>query len=382
MVKDKRGMKHALKYSQEYILNFLIERGVLSESREKLIQELRNNTNYEPREIMELINSYFKWREALPEFSLRINQRLDEASERYGTEFQKVGKKVLGIIKRDNQNLVVDVSGINEMVYQQEPGSIIWCVRDDGVLAALTYQRSENVIAWSRHIFGGVFGTGDAVCESAATISGDLTEDEVWVIIKRTVNGATKRYVECFSDFDFDETDPTDFKFLDSHLSYSGSSTTTLSGLSHLEGQAVSILADGSVHANKTVSSGAITLDRAVTKACVGLSYDSILQTMRIEGGAAEGTSQGKTKRISKVVLRLFETVGVKVGPSLSNLELVPFRTTSSNLSAPVDTLLAGDKEIEFRDDYNSDGFIIIKQDQPLPCSVLAIYPTLVTSDG
>ena len=181
-------------------------------------------------------------------------------------------------------------SGINEMVYQQEPGSIIWCVRDDGVLAALTYQRSENVIAWSRHIFGGVFGTGDAVCESAATISGDLTEDEVWVIIKRTVNGATKRYVECFSDFDFDETDPTDFKFLDSHLSYSGSSTSTLSGLSHLEGQAVSILADGSVHANKTVSSGAITLDRAVTKACVGLSYDSILQTMRIEGGAAEGT--------------------------------------------------------------------------------------------
>jgi hypothetical protein len=273
-------------------------------------------------------------------------------------------------------------SGINEMVYQQEPGSIIWCVRDDGVLAALTYQRSENVIAWSRHIFGGVFGSGDAVCESAATISGDLTEDEVWVIIKRTVNGATKRYVECFSDFDFDETDPTDFKFLDSHLSYSGSSTTSLSGLSHLEGQVVSILADGSVHANKTVSSGAITLDRAVTSACVGLSYDSILQTMRIEGGAAEGTSQGKTKRISKVVLRLFETVGVKVGPSLSNLELVPFRTTSSNLSAPVDTLLAGDKEIEFRDDYNSDGFIIIKQDQPLPCSVLAIYPTLVTSDG
>jgi len=116
VVKDKRGMKHALKYSQEYILNFLIERGVLSESREKLIQELRNNTNYEPREIMELINSYFKWKEALPEFSLRINQRLDEASERYGTEFQKVGKKVLGIIKRDNQNLVVYVSGINEMV--------------------------------------------------------------------------------------------------------------------------------------------------------------------------------------------------------------------------------------------------------------------------
>ena len=279
-------------------------------------------------------------------------------------------------------NDTVTKSGINEMVFQQEPDSIIWCVRDDGVLAGLTYQRSENVVAWHRHIFGGSFGSGNAVCETAATISGTLTEDELWVIVKRTINGSTKRYIECFSDFDFDETDATDFKFLDSHLSYSGASTTTLSGLSHLEGQTVSVLADGSVHADKTVTSGSITLDRAVTKACVGLPYNSVLQTMRIEGGAAEGTSQGKTKRISKVVLRLFETVGVKVGPSLTDLETVPFRTTSSALSSPVDTLLAGDREIEFRDDYNSDGFIFVKQDQPLPCSILAIYPTLVTSDG
>ena len=280
-------------------------------------------------------------------------------------------------------NETVTDTGINEMSYQQEPGSNIWCVRDDGVLACLTYQRSENVIAWSRHIFGGAFGSGKAVCESVASISGVLTEDEVWVIVKRTINGATKRFVECFSDFDFDETSPTSFKFLDSHLSYSGSGTTTLSGLSHLEGQTVSILGDGATHANKVVNgSGQITLDRSVTSACVGLPYDSILQTMRIEGGAAEGTSQGKTKRISKVVLRLFETVGVKVGPSLTNLETIPFRTTSSLLSNPVDTLLSGDKEIEFNDDYNSDGFIFIKQDQPLPCSILAIYPTLVTSDG
>ncbi len=74
---------------------------------------------------------------------------------------------------------------------------------------------------------------------------------------------------------------------------------------------------------------------------------------------------KGKTKRISKVVLRLFETVGVKVGPSLTDFETVPFRTTSSDLSAPVDTLLAGDKEVEFRYDFNTDGFIFIKQDQP-----------------
>ena len=279
-------------------------------------------------------------------------------------------------------NDAVTESGIVQMEWQQEPDNILWCVRDDGQLAALTYQRSEEVVSWHRHILGGSFGSGNAVVESIASISGVLNEDELWCIVKRTINGSTKRYVECFSDFNFDETDATDFKFLDSHLTYSGSATTSLSGLSHLEGQTVSILADGSVHANKTVSSGSITLDRSVTKAVVGLSYDSVLQTMRIEGGAAEGTSQGKTKRISKVVLRLFETVGVKVGPSLSNLETIPFRTTSSNLSAPVETLLEGDKEIEFNDDFNSDGFIFIKQDQPLPASILAIYPTLVTNDG
>ena len=279
-------------------------------------------------------------------------------------------------------NDTVTTSGINEMAYQQSPDSILWCVRDDGVLSGLTYQRAEQVTSWHRHILGGVFGSGNAVVESVATISGTLNEDELWVIVKRTINGATKRYVECFAQFDFDETTPTDFRFLDSHLTYDGSATTTLSGLSHLEGQSVSILADGAAHANKTVSSGAITLDRSVTKAVVGLSYDSVLQTMRIEGGAAEGTSQGKTKRISKVVLRLFETVGVKVGPSLTNLEAVPFRTTSDPMDTPVSTFIAGDKEIEFNDDFNSDGFIFIKQDQPLPCSVLAIYPTLVTSDG
>ena len=279
-------------------------------------------------------------------------------------------------------NDTVTKTGVNEMTYQQSPDSILWCVRDDGVLAGLTYLRGEEVIAWHRHILGGAFGSGSAVVESVASISGSLNEDELWVIVKRTINGATKRYIECFANFDFDETTPTDFRFLDSHLTYSGSATTSLSGLGHLEGQTVSILADGATHPTKVVSSGSITLDRATEKAVVGLSYDSVLQTMRIEGGAAEGTSQGKTKRISKVVLRLFETVGVKVGPSLSNLEAIPFRTSSDPMDTPVSTFIAGDKEIEFNDDFNSDGFIFIKQDQALPCSVLAIYPTLVTSDG
>ena len=385
-------------------------------------------------------------------------------------------------------NESVTNTGINEISYQQSPHSILWCVRDDGILAALTYQRSENVVSWTRHKMGGHFaeatvtvtdysnisvgtkliltksdGTkvtftseassgdapdetlgfrpnesndttadniytainahadftvenpaanvvtiretlhgaglltidstddvrlavsneGNAVVESIASISGSLNEDELWVIVKRTINGNTRRYVECFTDFDFDELDAEVFHFLDSGLSYDGTATTSITGLDHLEGENVQILADGATHDDKIVSSGSITLDRSAKKVKVGLPYDSILQTMRLEGGSAEGegTSQGKIKRISRVVLRLFETVGVKCGPSLTKLDIVPFRTTSDTLDQPVSTLLAGDKALEFDGDYGSD-FIFVKQDQPLPLSVLAIFPTLVTHDS
>ena len=127
VVRDKRGLKHAMKYSKEYILNFLIEREVLSCHRNVLINELRKYTNYQTTEIMELVNSYFKWKVAFPTNTLQQNLQLDEASERYGTQFEKVGNKILGVVNRDNRNLVIDVSGVNEMVLAEiNNGGINW----------------------------------------------------------------------------------------------------------------------------------------------------------------------------------------------------------------------------------------------------------------
>jgi len=340
--------------------------------------------------------------------------------------------------------------GITQMAYQEEPLSIIYAVREDGELVAVTYQRDQQVVAWHRHIFGGSFGTGNAVCESVAVIPTDLDEYEVYVIIKRTINGATKRYVEVLNTFDFTETDNTSFNYLDSQLNYDGVSTTlngdisnsattitltdassfnsagkikinkeiikytgkssndltgctrgenlttaaahtsgdtvdqvveTLSGLSHLEGQTVSILADGATHPTKTVSSGAINLDRAAKKVKVGLAYTSLLQTMRIDAGSQNGTSQGKTKRIYEITLRLFETVGVEVGPDLDHMERIPFRSSANPMNEGI-APFTGDKEVEFRGNYDTDGFIVIRQTQPLPLTVLSVYPRLVTNDG
>jgi hypothetical protein len=271
--------------------------------------------------------------------------------------------------------------GITQMAYQQEPNQIIWLVRGDGELIGFTYQREQQVTAWHRHIFGGAFGSGKAVCESVAVIPTDDTEYEVYVIIKRTINGATKRYIEVLNTFDFTNTDNTTFNFLDSQLDYNGSATTTISGLSHLEGQTVSILADGATHADKVVSSGSITLDRSSTKVKVGLSYTSLLQTMRIDAGARDGTSQSKTKRIYEITIRLFESVGVEVGPDLNNLERIPFRSSANAMNQGI-TPFTGDKEVEFRGNYETDGFVFVRQTQPLPLTILSLYPRLVTNDG
>ena len=340
--------------------------------------------------------------------------------------------------------------GIVEMAYQEEPLAIIWCVRNDGELIALTYQREQEVVAWHRHIFGGAFGSSKAVCESVAVIPTEDSEYELYMIIKRTINGATTRYVEYLNTFDFDQTDNTSFNFLDSQLNYSGATSTlngdisnsantvivasgtdftssgkikiggeiitytgkstnnltgctrgtesttaaahtsgdtvkqvvnSLSGLNHLEGQTVSILADGATHPDKTVSSNAVTLDRFANSVKIGLGYTSILKTMRIDAGSQNGTSQAKTKRIYEVTARLYESVGVEVGPDLNNMERVPFRKSSDPMDQGIPPF-TGDKEVEFRGNYDTDGFMMVRQTQPLPLTLLSLYPRLVTNDG
>ena len=287
-----------------------------------------------------------------------------------------------GYIAPDMTILAEHISegGLTQMAYQQEPNQIIYAVRGDGELIGLTYQREQQVTAWHRHIFGGVFGAGNAVCESVAVIPTDDTEYEVYVIIKRTINGATRRFVEYINNFDFTETDNTTFNFLDSALAYSGSAVTTISGLDHLEGQTVSVLANGATHPDKTVSNGSITLDRSSTNVKVGLSYSSILQTMRLDAGSQNGTSQGKTKRIYEITIRLYESVGVEVGESLDNMERIPFRTSSDPMDQGIPPF-TGDKAVEFRGNYDTDGFIFVRQTQPLPLTILSLYPELQTND-
>tara|TARA_Y100000004_G_scaffold136916_2_gene155117 strand:- start:12335 stop:14863 length:2529 start_codon:yes stop_codon:yes gene_type:complete len=282
-------------------------------------------------------------------------------------------------------------SGIRTITYQQEPDNIVWCVLNNGKLCGMTYRREEEVVAWHSHDIAGEF-TGVhyinsdvnmtypyGVVESVAVLPSELDEDDLYIIVKRTIGGQVKRFIERFNFFDFG-SNILDAYFVDSGLTYFGSETTSLGGLSHLEGQTVEILADGSAHPTKVVSGGSITLDRAASNVHVGLKYDSVLQTMRVDAGGTEGTSQAKNKRIHDVTVRFYRSVGALVGSAFDNVDRIPFRSSANRMDKAV-ALFTGDKDIEFRGGYDSDGFICIKQDQALPLTVLALYPRLQTFD-
>jgi hypothetical protein len=273
----------------------------------------------------------------------------------------------------------ITTGGITAFAYQQEPDGVVWALRADGTLLGLTYRREEEVVAWHKHVIGGAFSGGQAVVESIATLPSDTGEDELYMIVKRTIDGVTKRYVELMRPFDFGGVTTGAF-FVDCGLRYQGGATTSLSGLYHLRDETVNVLANGATHPDRTVTNGGITLAYSSTTAAVGYGYTSSMQTMRIEAGSADGTSQGKPKRIHAITLRLLETVGIEVGNSASENDRIFFRDSSMDMDQAV-PLFTGDKDIEFPGGYDDDDRLYIRQTQPLPMSVLALFPRMNTFD-
>lgn len=265
-------------------------------------------------------------------------------------------------------------TGILSWTFAQDPDSILWAARADGLLVSFTFNREQDVIGWGRHPLG-----GDGAVECVASIPSPTAEqDDVWMIVRRTINGVTKRYVEVLTERYADGGDIADYLYLDCGATYDGTPATTISGLDHLEGEMVSILADGSTHPDRVVTGGEIELQRASSVVQIGLPYARILKTMRIEGGTQAGTAQGKNKRISHVTFRFIDTLGAKAGPSDDRMDTIQFRRGSDPMdSAP--PIFSGDKKIPWPNGYDTDGYIMLKQDQPLPITVVAIMPDMTT---
>ena len=265
-----------------------------------------------------------------------------------------------------------------EAYFQTYPNMVLWIRRGDGKLIGFTYYRAQEVLAWHQHTIAGT----NAKVNSLAVIPGvGDAADTLYMIVERTINGATKQYVE-FMEQEYREANgdtKDDAFFLDSALTYSGGSTSTITGLDHLEGQTVTVLNNGAVESTKTVSSGSITLTNATTKCHVGLAYNAELESVNVEPKSQYGTTQGKRGRIDKAIFRVFETVGLKAGPTSTNVDVVPFRTTTSTMSAT--TPKTGDYTFLMPATYSTENKLYVKSDTPHPCTISAIMIQMSTYD-
>jgi hypothetical protein len=266
---------------------------------------------------------------------------------------------------------------IKSWAYAQAPDSIVWTVLDDGSLVSLTYLKEHDVWAWTRHESG---PGNDAKFEDVAVIS-EGPEDVPYFIVRRTIGGVQKRYIERLHTRRFAAAE--DAFFVDCGLTYAGAPVSTISGLDHLEGQDVVALADGNVVRGLVVSDGAVTLPNAASKVHVGLPMAASMQPLDLDLGMVQtlGSVQGRTKSVANVTLRVEKTRGIFVGPrdgERGDEHLVEFKQRQLEAWNEAIRLHTGDISMTPAWDWNTSGAMWIKQFDPLPMTILAIMPDVV----
>jgi hypothetical protein len=270
----------------------------------------------------------------------------------------------------------LSVGKFNRITYQEEPYGIVWVITEDGLLRGLTYLREQEVIGWHKHTIG---GTATAV-KSIACIPGDR-ENQLYLIVSRGIDGGTKQYVEVLSNYFREDTESVDAIFVDSALTYSGASASTISGLDHLEGETVAAWSNGYVGVvESAVTSGSITLQEATTKAQIGLAYTSTIKTMPIDINSPAGPTTGSLTRVWKSFIRLYRSALVKVGYSTSESDILENFGDSYTMGGAV-PLLTAVKEIAYDHGTELETHGFIEQTLPAPLTVLTIGSKLIVDD-
>lgn len=279
------------------------------------------------------------------------------------------GLSTYGFQQSDISNFsdhLLDDGSIKQIVYSSTPNSLIWCLTTEGKLLSCLFRVDKGLVGWTRHQLGGT----DVEVESVAVIPG-ASYTELWLIVKRIVDGDTVRYVEVLQQ-DFEFQDLEDAFFVDSGLSFDGAPTNVFSNLDHLEGETVAVLADGTVHPNCVVTSGDITLDGNYSVVHAGLPYNSDFESLQIEGGSVYGTSQMSISRVIEAGIKLYNSINFLVGSSLTSLQREVFRTTNDDLGEAV-PLFTGNHVFKYSTGFAIGYKLAIRQDQPLPITILSI---------
>lgn len=248
-----------------------------------------------------------------------------------------------------------------DMARMKTPDSIIWFVMSDGKLLGLTYLPEQSVAAWHRHDTDGSFESVCCVPEGQ--------EDALYAVVRRKINGNTVRYIERMRERHF-ETIEDAFR-VDCGATYKGESTTTISGLTWLEGKTVSVLGNGGVLPSQVVENGKITLPSPVTYAQIGLPITSELKTLPAGAQFQDGSmGRGHMKNVNKVFIRVYRSSGLFVGPDEDHLTEMKPRHDESFDSAP--ELKSEEIPLAVSPKWTDSGQIVIRQTAPLPLTIVS----------
>ena len=293
-------------------------------------------------------------------------------------------------------NHIFEKYGPTQLAFQQEPDAVIWMVRSDGMLVGFTFNEEQSVIAWHRHPMASAAGA--SVVEAVAVIPNPAqTQDDLWLIVNRTINGVTRRYVEVMQPhFLTGDSLVTGATYHDAGMTQTAlSPTTTVTGLAYLEGETVNVVTDGSMHPPCVVSGGQITLNYPSTVTQVGLQNRCKLTTMPIEVSGQGGTAQGKVKRITDVNVRFLNTNAGQIGredpdaelaePPINVFDSLNFREPEDPMNAPA-PIFNGiypreTYDFPFPGGYETEGRITYRNNTSYPATVASIYPVLEIED-
>ena len=265
----------------------------------------------------------------------------------------------------------ITLSGIKAMAWQSEPEEILWLSKGNGELLGFTYNREQEMTAWHRHSLAGAV-------ESLAVIPAPLDgRDELWLSVRRKIGGQIVRHLEVMTRGLDDEAKAEDAFFVDSGITYNGAPTTVISGLNHLEGCTVNVLADGGVQPPEKVSGGKIEIQFAAKKIQAGLPFRSLIETLPMEIQLPDGTAQGRIKRIVGVSLRVHESMGGWAGPDETNLQELEYRRGNDLMDEAL-PLANGDIPFKWPGGYETKGSLTVVQTAPLPFTLCAIIPEMI----
>lgn len=255
---------------------------------------------------------------------------------------------------------------------QRHPDTRVHCVKSDGKVAILLYEPLENLKGWIE------FET-DGEVEDVFVLPGDI-EDKVYYSVKRLVNGLPVRYLERWA-LESECQGGTLNKQADAFIEYSGVSTTTITGLSHLEGRQVIAWGNNKDLGTYTVLSGSITLSEAVTSCIVGLSYTAQYKSMKLAYASESPLNQ--KKRVNQLGLVLYKThyQGLKYGKDFNSLDNLPL-VENGKVQSSNTIYETYDKEtFEFEGSWDTDSRICLQAQAPRPCTILGLTFQISTND-